>query len=46
MCGVPFFDIDLGGGVSDVGESVLRDSWDGWVDLVEANMVAGTTISG
>ena len=44
--GVAVGEGDLRGGVSEVGEEVLRDGLDERVDLVEADAVAGVAVGG
>ena len=44
--GVAVGDGDLGGGVAEVGEEILRDGLDERVDLVEADAVAGVAVGG
>ena len=43
---IPFHDLHLGGRIADVGEGVLRDGDYRRIDVVEADVVAGTPVSG
>src|SRR4051812_29701958 len=44
--GVAGNDVDVRAGFADVGEDVAGDGFDSGVDLVEADAVAGTAVSG
>jgi hypothetical protein len=41
---VPFYDLDLGSGVSDIRKGILRDDRHGRVDIVKADVVARAAI--
>src|SRR5208337_2812016 len=41
---VSFYDIDSRGRLANVGEEVVRDGRDGWIDLVKLDSIAGLAV--